>query len=44
MASYTSKLYLGHSDTTVTQKVYLHLTKEMSEKDDFEALKILNKF
>lgn len=36
--------YLGHSDTTVTQKVYLHLTKEMSEKDDFEALKILNKF
>lgn len=36
--------YLGHSDTTVTQKVYLHLTKEMANKDDLEALKILNKF
>lgn len=36
--------YLGHSDTTVTQKVYLHLTKEMADKDDLEALKILNKF
>lgn len=34
--------YLGHADTTVTQQVYLHLTKELSEKDDSKLLKILN--
>ena len=36
--------YLGHSDTTVTRKVYLHLTKEMAGKDDDKLIRVLNKF
>ena len=36
--------YLGHSDTTVTRKVYLHLTKEMASSDDKKMEKVLSKF
>lgn len=36
--------YLGHSDTTVTRKVYLHLTKEMSNSDDKKMEEVLSKF